>query len=123
MRDWRDALFTPRRVAVVGASATAGKAGSLLMRNLMASESGFAGEVVAIHPSADEILGRPAYPRLAAAPDPIDLAVIVTPPSVAPGVIEDCGAGGVPVAVIITGGFAETGPNGALAFQEGAASP
>ena len=62
MNDWQDALFSPRRVAVVGASATPGKAGSLFLRNLTAAEAGFTGEVVAIHPSASEILGCPAYP-------------------------------------------------------------
>jgi hypothetical protein len=41
--DWQDALFTPRRVAVAGASATASKAGALFLRNLTAVEAGFAG--------------------------------------------------------------------------------
>ena len=61
MTDWQDALFTPRRVAVAGASAAASKAGALFLRNLTAVEAGFAGEVIAIHPSASEILGCPAY--------------------------------------------------------------
>ena len=68
MTDWQDALFTPRRVAVVGASASAGKAGALFLRNLTAVEAGFAGEVVAIHPSAREILGCPAFPSLETVP-------------------------------------------------------
>lgn len=62
MTDWQDALFTPRRVAVVGASASQGKAGALFLRNLTAVEAGFAGEVVAIHPSASEILGCQPIP-------------------------------------------------------------
>ena len=52
MRKWEEALFTPQRVAVVGASASPGKAGALFLRNLTAVEVSFAGEVVAIHPSA-----------------------------------------------------------------------
>jgi len=110
--NWQDALFTPRRVAVVGASASAGKAGALFLRNLTAVEAGFAGEVVAIHPSAREILGRPAYPSLKTVPARVDLAIIVTPPTAVPDIIADCGAAGVPVAIIISGGFAETGPRG-----------
>jgi acyl-CoA synthetase (NDP forming) len=110
---WQDALFAPRRIAVVGASSTPGKAGALFMRNLTSAEAAFKGEVVAIHPSANEILGRPAFPTLVAAPAPIDLAIVVTPPAATPGVVADCGAAGVPVAVIITGGFAETGTAGA----------
>jgi acyl-CoA synthetase (NDP forming) len=80
--DWQDALFTPRRVAVVGASASPGKAGALFLRNLTAVEAGFAGEVVAIHPAASEILGCPAYPSLGAVPEPVALAIVVTPPTV-----------------------------------------
>ena len=53
MSDWQEALFSPRRVAIVGASSTPGKAGSLFLRNLTAVEAGFSGEVVAIHPSAE----------------------------------------------------------------------
>ena len=112
MTNWQDALFTPRRVAVVGASASAGKAGALFLRNLTAVEAGFAGEVVAIHPSAREILGCPAYPSLKTVPARVDLAIIVTPPTAVPDIIADCGAAGVPVAIVISGGFAETGPRG-----------
>jgi acetyltransferase len=99
-------------VAVVGASASAGKAGALFLRNLTAVEAGFAGEVVAIHPSAREILGCPAYPSLKTVPARVDLAIIVTPPTAVPDIIADCGAAGVPVAIVISGGFAETGPRG-----------
>lgn len=118
MSDWRDALFSPRRVAVVGASATAGKAGALFLRNLTAVEAGFTGEVVAIHPTASEILGCPAYPSLTAVPEPVDLAIVVTPPATVPGVVADCGAAGVCVAVVISGGFAETGAAGAELQRE-----
>ncbi len=118
MTRWQDALFSPRRVAVVGASASASKAGNLFLRNLMAVEADFAGEVVAIHPSAREILGRPAYPCLAAVPEPVDLAIVVTPPAAVPDVVADCGAAGVPVAVVISGGFAEIGPHGAKLQRE-----
>jgi acyl-CoA synthetase (NDP forming) len=76
MITWQDALFTPRRVAVVGASASPGKAGALFLRNLTAVESGYGGEVVGIHPSAREVLGYPAYPNFAVVPEPVDLAVI-----------------------------------------------
>lgn len=118
MSDWREALFNPRRVAVVGASETPGKAGALFLRNLTLPESGFKGEVVGVHPTATELLGVPAFPRLVLAPAPVDLAVVVTPPATMPSVIEDCGRAKVPVAVIITGGFAETGAEGAALQQK-----
>jgi acyl-CoA synthetase (NDP forming) len=118
MITWQDALFTPRRVAVVGASASPGKAGALFLRNLTAVESGYGGEVVGIHPSAREVLGYPAYPNFAVVPEPVDLAVVVTPPAAVPEVVADCGAAKVPVAIIISGGFAETGPRGAELQRE-----
>lgn len=112
MSAWTEALFNPRRVAIVGASETPGKAGALFLRNLTSPEAGFAGEIIAIHPSATTLMGVPAFPRLAAAPAPIDLAVVVTPPATLPAVVEDCGDAKVPVAVVISGGFAEIGGDG-----------
>jgi acyl-CoA synthetase (NDP forming) len=114
---WDKALFAPRSVALVGASATPGKLGYLFMQNLTAPESGFRGEVVAIHPKLTEILDRPAYPNISAVPGGIDLAVIVAPPGEIPAIIADCSAGRVPVAVIISGGFAEAGEVGRMLEQ------
>ena len=110
MKPWGAAAFAPRRVALVGASAEAGKAGRLLLDNLMASGQH---EIVAIHPSASDIGGHAAYPSVAAAPGAIDLAVIVTPAATTPQVIADCALAGVPVALILSGGFKETGSVGA----------
>jgi acyl-CoA synthetase (NDP forming) len=109
---WPQALFAPRRVALVGASATPGKLGHLFMENLIAPQSGFRGEVVAVHPKLSEILGRPAYGSLASVPGGADLAVIVAPPGEVPAIMVDCATARVPVAVIISGGFAETGAGG-----------
>lgn len=114
MKNWGIAAFTPQRVALVGASAEAGKAGRLFFDNLRA---GFAGEIVPIHPKASDILGHKAFPSLSATP-PVDLAVIVTPAESIPGIIMDCGRANVPVAVIVTGGFAETGAAGAALETE-----
>ena len=110
MNGWGHAAFTPRRVALVGASAEAGKAGRLLLDNLLA---GFSGEVVPIHPQATELLGLRAYASVTAVPGPIDLAVIVTPAAATVRVIEDCAAAKVTVAIVLSGGFAEVGAEGA----------
>jgi acetyltransferase len=118
MTGWQEALFNPRRVAVVGASASPGKAGALFLRNLTAAEAAYDGEVIAIHPAASELLGCRAYPCLAAVPEPVDLALVVTPPAAVPEVVADCGAARVPVAVVISGGFAETGARGAELQRE-----
>ena len=115
MTSWGDAAFAPRRIALVGASAEAGKAGRLLLDNLLASGLH---EIVPIHPSASEIGGHTAYPSVAAAPGAIDLAVIVTPAATTVQVIADCALARVPVALILSGGFKETGVAGAAIEAE-----
>lgn len=117
MKAWHEALFTPRRVALVGASDKPGKLGHLFMQNLLAADAGFAGEVIAVHPSAAEILGRPAYARVQDIPGGVDLAVVVAPPDATPAVIEDCAIARVPVGILISGGFAEAGAAG-IQLQE-----
>ena len=124
MNEWGRAAFAPQRIALVGASAEAGKVGRLVMDNLgvrppgTEAGTGYAGEVVPIHPQAREILGRRAYPDLTAAPGPIDLAVIVTPAAATPRVLADCAAARVAVAIILSGGYAETGADGAALEAE-----
>ena len=112
MSAWAKALFNPARLALVGASSKPGKAGHLLMENLTSKQAGFKGEVLPIHPKETEMFGLLAYPRVQDAPGTIDLAVIITPPASLPGVMEDCAAAKVAAALIITGGFAETGDEG-----------
>ncbi len=109
LNDALDAVFRPRRVALVGASDQPGKTGELLWRNL----ESFPGELVPVTRSAEVIAGRKAYPSLSAVPGEIDLAVVVVPAPGVPAVIRDAAAKGVPAAVVISGGFAETGPSGA----------
>lgn len=106
---WADAVFAPRSVAVVGTSAAPGKVGHVVLRNLVEA---FGGAIHPIHPTAPEILGRTAYPRVQDAPGPLDLAVIVVPSEAGPAVMRDCAAAGVRAAIVISGGYAETGPVG-----------
>ena len=114
LRSGLDALFTPRRVALVGASEQPGKTGELIWRGL----ADFPGEVVPVSRSAGTVGGRRAYPTLAEVPGEIDLAVIVVPAAAVPQVIRDAAAKGVPAAVVISGGFAEVGPQGARLQDE-----
>jgi acetyltransferase len=104
-----EAVFQPRRVALVGASDQPGKTGELVWRNL----ESFPGELVPVTRSAETVAGRKAYPSLAAVPGEVDLAVVVVPAGGVPAVIRDAAAKGVPAAVVISGGFAEAGPGGA----------
>ena len=114
LRTGLDALFTPRRVALVGASDQPGKTGELIWRGL----ADFPGEVVPVSRSASTVGGRRAYQTLAEVPGEIDLAVVVVPAAAVPQVIRDAAAKGVPAAVVISGGFAEVGPSGAQLQDE-----
>jgi len=98
-------LFYPRGVAIVG-SMSEGKIGYELVRQVL--DGGFQ-EVYAVNPNARGALSVPGYETLSKIGQPVDLAVIVSPPSTVAGVLEDCGRAGVKAAVIITAGFSEVG--------------
>jgi len=107
-----DPIFSPRTVAVVGASRKRDSIGFALIHNLIASE--FNGAIFPINPHADVVHSLKCYPSLAAVPDPVDLALIAVPKALVPGVVEEALAGGVRGLVVITAGFAETGAEGAV---------
>ncbi len=104
-----DAVFTPQRIALVGASDKPGSMGELFGRNL----ADFPGEVVPVTPSASTVNGKRAYPSLADVEGGVELAVVVVRADAVPAVIRDAATAGVPAALVISGGFAETGPDGA----------
>lgn len=110
---WAKGLFCPRRVALYGASETPGKVGHSFLRNLTDPKSGFSGEVLPVHPSLSSVMGLPAVSGLGEARLQADLAIIVTPPAAVPAAIRDCAEARIPVAVIVTSGFAEAGADGA----------
>ncbi|PXY19579.1 acetate--CoA ligase family protein [Prauserella muralis] len=100
-------LMNPRSVAVVGASDQEGKIGNSVMKNLI--NGGYAGEIYPINPKADEILGRKCYSSVADIPGEVDVAVFAIPAKFVAGSLTECGEKGVPAAVMIPSGFAETG--------------
>ncbi|TYL36648.1 acetyl-CoA synthetase [Natronococcus pandeyae] len=102
-------LFAPETVAVVGATDREGAVGRAILENL---QGDFAGEVIPINPNRDEVLGLECYQDVKSAP-PIDLALIVVPPSVVIDAIEDVARAGTDDVVVITAGFSETGGEGA----------
>jgi acetyl coenzyme A synthetase (ADP forming)-like protein len=103
-------LLRPRSVAVIGASREPGTVGHELVRNLLASR--FQGPVVPINPRATHVAGVYAFPSLADVPASIDLAVIAVPAAAVEDVVQQCAAKGVAGLVVISAGFAETGPAG-----------
>ncbi len=106
-------LFSPRSVAVVGASPRPTSPGHAVLKNLR--QAGFAGAISLVNPHYDAIEGVAAvksYRDLPAAPD---LAVIAVPPAAVPATVAEAGAKGTPTAIIITAGLGH-GP-GSLAAQ------
>jgi len=71
------ALFAPKSIALVGASADIAKNNSRPQRFLR--QHGYTGRILPINPGRTEILGEPAYPELRLAPGPIDHAFIMVP--------------------------------------------
>jgi acetyltransferase len=103
-------LFAPKTVAVIGATENPGSVGRTILWNLISSP--FGGTVFPVNPKRPSVLGIKAYPNIAAVPEKVDLAVIVTPSPTVPDVISQCVAAGVHSAIIISAGFKEAGAPG-----------
>ncbi len=108
-----DALFNPRTVAIVGATPKEGKVGNTLLRNLLS----FRGDVFAVNPKYDEIMGVRCFRSLREIPH-VDLVVIAVPAPAVLGVIEECAALNIENVVVISAGFRESGKEGASLESE-----
>ena len=114
-----DHFFSPKSIAVIGASTKAGKVGHSIVRNIL--EYDYSGRVYPVNPTADMILGQKAFPDLLSVPDPIDLAIVAVPPEKVLGAIGQCGKKGIDSVIVITSGFKETGGDGSRLEKELAA--
>jgi len=110
MTDSLDPIFSPRSVAVVGASRSRDSIGWAIVHNLVASQ--FAGAIYPVNPKAASVHSLKCYPSLSAIPDPIDLALVVVPKPFVEPVVDEGLAAGVRGFVVITAGFGETGAEG-----------
>ncbi|WP_332610041.1 acetate--CoA ligase family protein [Achromobacter sp. ESBL13] len=108
-------LFTPRSIAIVGASATPGKIGAMPVSLLR--QHGYDGRILPINPRADSIQGLPAAPDLAALDTDVDLVILAVPAAHAAQALQSARPGQVGGAVVFTSGFSETGAEG-VAMQE-----
>jgi acyl-CoA synthetase (NDP forming) len=104
------ALFHPRSIAFVGASATFGKWGHMLPHNTLGG--GYEGEVYLINPRGGTIAGRRVLPSIADLPGPVDLAVVTLPAAKVLDLIPQLAAKGIRNMVLVTSGFGETGEAG-----------
>ncbi len=111
-----DALFRPKAVAVVGASAKELNVGNRIIKNLV--DFGFKGNIYPINPKADEIRGVRAYKSILDVPTGVDVVHLPIPAVLVPPVIEECGRKGVKFVILNGGGFSEIGPIGAAIEEE-----
>ncbi|MYV96335.1 acetate--CoA ligase family protein [Streptomyces sp. SID1034] len=100
-------LMQPRSVAVIGASNEPGKIGHSVMRNLV--DGGYSGEIHPVNPRAHDIQGRKAYKSVTDVPGEVDVAVFAIPAAFVAAALDEVGRKGIPNAVLIPSGFAETG--------------
>ena len=109
-------FFAPRNIAVIGASERPGSVGRTLMWNLLTNP--FGGTIFPVNEKREQVLGVKCWSNVAALPQPMDLAVVMTPAKAVPGVIRECAAAGVRGAIVISAGFKEIGEEGARLEQE-----
>ena len=109
------ALFSPRSIAIIGASDDPAKTSGRPV--LFLRRAGFQGAIYPVNPRRDTVLGERAWPSVAALPEVPDHAYIITPTDLVLAALEECAAAGVRVASILANGFSEAGPQG-LAREE-----
>jgi acetyltransferase len=105
-----DSMFTPKSVAVIGATDRGESVGRIVLERLRIPA--FRGRIYPVNPNHTELLGLRAYPKIGDIPEKIDLAVIVTPARTVPGIVGECVDAGVRAAVVISAGFKERGQEG-----------
>jgi len=111
-----DKVFSPHRVAVIGASDTPTSVGYTVLHNLIGS--GFRGVVYPVNPKRESVQGIEAHDSIPSLPHPPDLAVICTPARTVPGIVRECGEAGTRGIVIISAGFREIGQEGRQLEQQ-----
>ncbi len=109
-------FFAPRSVAIVGASTTFAKWGTIIFHNVLVG--GFKGNIYPVNQNQREIFGLPAYKSLADIPGPVDLVMIIVPMEKVIGVLNEAGDKGTKAVILITAGYSETGDEGARLEEE-----
>ena len=104
-------FFSPRSIAVIGATDREGSVGGTVLKNLLTGT--YKGRVYAVNPRRSEAFGLPCYASIGAVPEAVDLVVVVTPASTVPEIVSECVRADAKSVVVISAGFKEKGPEGA----------
>ena len=102
-----ETFFTPKTVALVGASATPGKIGNSVLDSM--AKHDYKGKVYPINPKQEKILGIKCYPSISSIPEKIDLVIVCVDLSITPPILEECAKKGIHSVVIVSGGGKELG--------------
>ncbi|MES9812346.1 MAG: GNAT family N-acetyltransferase [Candidatus Thiodiazotropha sp.] len=103
-------LFSPKSIAMFGASDRKNSVGEVVFKNLISS--GFKGEIYPINLKHDKVQGIKAYKSIEAISRPVELAVVATPAKTIPAIVQACGEHGVKTMIILSAGFRESGTAG-----------
>ena len=110
------ALLRPRSVAVIGATRKEDHPGYRVVDNLL--RAGFTGSIYPVNPHYETVLGLACSPSVREIAEPVDLAVLAVPAADVLEVVRECGRSGVRDVVVLAGGFADSGPDGARLQDE-----
>lgn len=102
-------IFDPKTVAVIGASNNTGSWGYGIMKHLTRPARR---KIYPVNPNAAEVMGLKSYASVLDIPETVELAVIVVAAPRVPKVVRECVQKGIKAAVVVSGGFAESGGEG-----------
>ncbi len=111
-----DPIFSPRSVALVGASERVGSVGRSVLWNLLSSP--FGGTIFPVNNKRSNILGVRTSPSVSELPEVPDLVVITTPAATVPSVLREAVDMGIPGGIVISAGFKEIGAAGIALERE-----
>ncbi|MFF0161062.1 GNAT family N-acetyltransferase [Streptomyces sp. NPDC005263] len=107
-------LLTPGSVAVIGTGRAPGGVGRSVLHNIR--DAGFTGRLHAVNKALPEgqkdVDGVPAHRSVRDIDGPVDLAIVAVPAEQVPEAVEECGRHGVQGLVVLSAGYAESGPEG-----------
>jgi len=109
-------IFSPKSIAVIGASRSPMKIGYEILQNILVQ--GYTGKVYPINPETPMIMGLKTQPSVLAVKDDIDLAIVAVPAEFVPKVMTECAKKKVKGVIVISSGFGETGEKGKLLEEE-----
>lgn len=115
-RNFLETFFTPKSVALVGASAIKGSVGNSILNSLV--NYGYNGKIYPINPNVKKIFGMKCYTSITEIPDKINLVIIAVNLSKIVSILEDCSKREIHNIIIVSGGGKELGEERATYEEE-----